>query len=111
LSKHPIAKFKNQNVKYIYSIYRSINESALPKIRHFFYNKKLVDKYDFINLFPLRVIEEILKNIVENKLMDLKECISNIEEFIKNTFRPCIDDIFCYFPSFRDEDLKKWLNL
>lgn len=109
-SAHPASKFLNQQVKYIYSIYRYVNRDVLPKIRHFFYNKALVEKYDFINLFPLTMLEEILNCVSEDKFSDFKDYVHHAGMYIKKVFRSKIEEIFSDFEQYRNADLEEWFN-
>ena len=109
-SNHPAAKFNDSKVKYVYSIYKALNKTALPRIRPFYYNKILVEKYNFINLFPLRLLEKILAFVVENKFEKLSDYVQYVETYIKKTFRPKIENMLTDFIIYRNESLEKWIN-
>ena len=109
-SKHPAATFLDPQVKNVYSIYRSVNQTLLPKIRHFFYDKELVKRYGFIYLFPLRILEKISMSVVEKKFTNLEDYVLDIETYIKQTFITCIDNIFSDFPAYRNEKLEQWVK-
>lgn len=84
-SAHPAAVFLDPIVKDVYSVHRMINETFLPKIRHFFYDKELAGKYEFIDLFPLRLFEKVFDSVLENKFSNMQDYAEEIESFIKNT--------------------------
>lgn len=88
-SAHPAAVFLDPMVKDVYRVHRMINETFLPKIRHFFYDKELAGRYGFIDLFPLRLFEKVFDSVLENKFSNIKEYKEEIESFIKNTFVFC----------------------
>jgi len=57
-SAHPASVFRDPGVKNIYRVYRQVNETILPRIRHFFYDKELVTYFNnSIDLFPLMMME------------------------------------------------------
>jgi radical SAM superfamily enzyme YgiQ (UPF0313 family) len=108
---YPIAKFSNRDVIYVYSIYRAVNEVFLKKIRHFFYDKELVQEYPFINRFPITLYEEILSVVSERKYAEIKEYTYYIVDFVKDFFRPYIIEIFSRFPKYGNTGLSSIFNL
>ena len=109
-SNQPAATFMDPQVKNVYSIYRSVNQTLLPKIRHFFYDMELVKRYNFINLFPLRLLEKISMSVVEKKFTSLEDYLLDIETYIKQAFITIIDNIFSDFSTYRNEKLERWIK-
>lgn len=97
-SAHPASVFRDPGVKNIYRIYRQVNETILPKIRHFFYDKELVTHFSSIDLFPLMVMEKIVHRVENEQTADLGKIIAEIEMFTKDFFGPLIDNIVDAFP-------------
>ncbi len=108
-SAHPAAKMKDPAVMYIYSIYRAMTQIALPHIRPLFYDKALVAKFPWINLFLLELMEEIVRIVEQNKLPTFNDYVSSIEAFIKNSFRPYLLDILNEFNQYRTEPVTDWM--
>ncbi|MCX6584804.1 MAG: radical SAM protein [Candidatus Aminicenantes bacterium] len=103
---NPIAKFSNRDVISVYSIYRAVNELFLKKIRHLFYDQQLVQAYPFINRFPITMYEEILSAVGDQKCTDIKGYTYHIVDFIKDSFRPYLGEIFSRFPIYENNELK-----
>jgi hypothetical protein len=109
-SKHPAAKFLDRQVMYIYSVYRMVIETIIPKVRAFFYNKCLIERHGFINFFPLKLLEEIVSTVIDNKFRELKDYVLYVEAFVKKVFRPYIERIFSDFKEYENEDIKLWFG-
>ncbi|HLP59985.1 MAG TPA: hypothetical protein VK186_14185, partial [Candidatus Deferrimicrobium sp.] len=103
---NPIAKFSNSDVITVYSIYRAVNELILKKIRHLFYDKRFVKEYPFINRFPITMYEKILSAVRDQTCTDIKEYTYYIMDFIKDSFRPYLGEIFSRFPVYENNGLK-----
>lgn len=103
---NPIAKFKNRDVITVYSIYRAVNELFLKKIRHLFYDQQLAQAYPFINRFPITMYREILSAVEVQKCTDIKGYTYHIVDFIKESFRPHLGEIFSRFPIYENNELK-----
>lgn len=103
---NPIAKFKNRDVITVYSIYRALNELFLKKIRHLFYDQQLVEAFPFINRFPITMYEEILAVVGDQKCTDIKGYTYHIVDFIKESFRPHLGEIFSRFSIYDNNELK-----
>ena len=103
---NPIAKFRDKDVIFIYSIYRAVNELFLKKIRHLFYDKQLVQVYPFINMFPISMYEKIITVVREKKYSDIKEYTYHTMDFIKDSFSPYLGEIFSRFPKYENNELK-----
>jgi len=104
------ATLKDSRTKTVYNIYSLVNRRFLLKIRHFFYNKDLVKQYNFINLFPLRLLERIFLSVKNRESENLEDYVIDIEIYIKQTFSVYIDRIFSDFAVYRNSDLEKWLK-
>lgn len=107
---HPAAKFSDRKVVLVYSIYRALNESVLKKIRHFFYDKEVVQMYPFINTFLMKIYKEILSAVSESKYGELRDCVHYILDFARDAFRPHLKDIFASFPKYQNTDLGTEFN-
>ena len=106
-TSHPKAIFRDRKVVFFYSIYRAINEMILKKIRHFFYDRELVRMHSFLEDFPIRILEEILVAVNENKYGEIKDYAYDILGFVKNTLEEHIWEIFSNFPGYKSRELEK----
>jgi radical SAM superfamily enzyme YgiQ (UPF0313 family) len=110
-SAHPASVFREPAVKNIYRVYRQVNETILPKIRHFFYDKELITYFNNnFELFPLMVMEKIVHWVENENTEDLGRIVAGIERFTKDFFGPLIDNIFDAFPKYKNPALSSWLK-
>ncbi len=109
-SAHPASVFREPAVKNIYRVYRQVNETILPRFRHFFYDKELVTYFNSIDLFPLMVMEKIVHSLENEKSTDLGQVVAGIEKFTKDFFGPLIDAIGDAFPKYKNPALNSWLK-
>ena len=109
-SAHPASVFREPAVKNIYRVYRQVNETILPRIRHFFYDKELGTQFNSIELFPLMVMEKIVHSIEIEKTEDSGQIVAGIERFTKDFFGPLIDNIHDAFPKYKNPALSSWLK-
>ncbi|MCX6581485.1 MAG: radical SAM protein [Candidatus Aminicenantes bacterium] len=110
-SAHPASVFREPAVKNIYRVYRQVNETILPKIRHFFYDKELVTYFNnSFELFPLMVMEKIVHWVENEKSADSGQIVAGIERFTKDFFGPLIDNICDAFPKYKNPVLSSWVK-
>ncbi|MGE5341903.1 MAG: B12-binding domain-containing radical SAM protein [Candidatus Omnitrophota bacterium] len=105
-SRHPAAKFMNSRTMVVYSIYRALNSVFLKKLRSIFYDNTLVERFDFIRLLPLTIMEEIVASVErdESNPPDIRNQVTKIIQCLYRMFEPSVKDIVSDFEKYRNLD-------
>ncbi len=86
-SKHPEIRFKDPRVKKIHEIFTIIEKNVLPSIRHYYIDKAMIEQNGSLALFPLRIMEKITNDVVENRVASMPKYLFETAVSLKKTIK------------------------